>query len=101
MVEVAIKKIKAGSAFRVTDETRDPEDDTLVDPDGGVTITVVDPEGTEVVAGAAMTKQSTGVYYYNGTSTTSWVKGMYHVTTRATDGSKVSIKEDRKLFEIY
>lgn len=100
-MEVKITRMKAGTVVIVTDETRD-EDDALITPDGGVTMTITDPKGVEVVTDLAMTETSTGEWEKNWQSNASTSeKGMYAVVTKATHGSNVSIKEDRKAFELY
>lgn len=100
-MDVKIKKMKVGTAVIVTDETKD-EDDVLITPDGGVTMTITDPTGTEVVTDLVMAESSTGTWEKEWQSNISTSElGMYTVLTKATNGGKVSIKEDRKAFELY
>lgn len=100
MVEIKIKKLKAGSAVIITDETRD-SDDALTTPDGGVVMTITDPDGTVVADEVTMTEISTGKWEKDWASTVNSTKGMYVVETKATNESKDSIKENRKTFELY
>lgn len=64
---------------------------TLVDPDTGCTITIVDSRGTKVVDTIAMTKTDTGTYTYNYTTLVSSALGRYHGTLVAVDSSTNTI----------
>lgn len=101
MVEIKIKRVKQGSAIIISDETRDPETDELTTPDGGVAVTITDPDGTDVVDGSAMSETTTGKWILSYQIAADAVKGMYTVTTAATHGGKATKKEDRKAFEVY
>jgi hypothetical protein len=101
MVEPNIKRVKAGSAVYVSDETRNPATNALFAPDGGVKVSIYDYLGVAVVTAQVMTAVSTGKWAYSWQFTTASTKGMYTVVTTATHGSKASVKEDRKAFELY
>ncbi len=60
---------------------------TLTDPDTSMKITIVDPEGTTAVDAQTMTKDSTGTYHYDYTSTKI---GVYSVLYVAVNGTKTS-----------
>ena len=63
--------------------------DVLVDPTG-VTVDIYDPDGTQQVDGAAMTKSETGIYYYNyhaGATAAAMDKGKWRGVVTITDGS--------------
>jgi hypothetical protein len=63
--------------------------DVLVDPTG-VTVDIYDPDGTQQVDGAAMTKSETGIYYYNyhaGATAAAMAKGKWRGVVTITDGS--------------
>lgn len=99
-MEQSIYRVKAGSAFLVSDKTRNLSNQ-LFTPDGGVTYDIVDPDGTVVVDGAAMAEGTTGEWTATPQSTVSWVLGMYTLITYAVHGSKTSIKENKNAFELY
>jgi uncharacterized protein YfaS (alpha-2-macroglobulin family) len=67
-------------------------DGTLTDP-STVTITIVDPTGTEKVTDSAMTKKSTGIYQYDYTIASDAVAGIWTSEVKATSG-KPSIEQD-------
>ena len=101
-MEEKIKRIKAGSAVYISDETRNPATNLLFTPNGGVKVDIFDPDGTQVISSQPMTATATGIYAYSWQSNASTsVKGMYTVIITATHGSKASVKEDRKAFELY
>jgi hypothetical protein len=100
LMEEEIYRVKAGSAFLVTDETRDTDDD-LFTPDSGVTYDVIDPDGTVVVDGDSMTEGTTGIWTDTVQSTVAWVLGMYTVIAYASHGGVISIKENKNAFELY
>ena len=63
--------------------------EALVDPTG-VTVDIYDPDGTQQVDGAAMTKSETGIYYYNyhaGAAAAAMAKGKWRGVVNITDGS--------------
>jgi len=65
-----------------------------VDPITSITITITDPDGTEVVSGAAMSKSAVGQYYYDYTIPSGAVKGCYLVKVTVTDGARVTIEQE-------
>lgn len=66
----------------------------LTDPATSITVTVYDPSNTAVVSAQAMSKDSTGTYHYNYTSSASAIRGEYIVIYTATDGSEVTKQKD-------
>jgi hypothetical protein len=67
----------------------EPNDNSLVDPTA-IVISVVDPDGTTQVDETAMTKSTTGIYYYDyhrGTTTAAMDKGRWTGTVKVTDGT--------------
>jgi hypothetical protein len=58
----------------------------LNDPSGGVNIVIKNPSGGTTVSSTAMTKDSTGKYYYRWQTTTSLAVGDYVVEITA-DGA--------------
>ena len=72
---------------------------TKTSADTSMTITVQDPDGTDVVSLQAMTEDATGEYSYNSyTLPAAAVLGGYAVECIATNSSKVSIHGGR--FEV-
>uniref|UniRef100_A0A6M3ITN5 Uncharacterized protein n=1 Tax=viral metagenome TaxID=1070528 RepID=A0A6M3ITN5_9ZZZZ len=67
---------------------------TLVDPGTSILVTITDSAGTDVVDGAAMTKTSTGIYYYNYTPGAATVLGYYIIKYVTIDGGLTTIKRD-------
>ena len=61
---------------------------TLTDPDTSMKITIVDPEGTTAVDGVAMTKDSTGTYHYDYTTSKIGVFSIVYVAVNGTKTSK-------------
>ena len=100
MVQTTITRKKAGTSICITVNTTDCNDASLT-PSGGVAITIYDPKGVVVVSEGVMVEESTGVYRYHWQTTTSNELGMYKIKAVAVDGSKTSIFEDRKAFELY
>ena len=99
-MEENIYRVKAGSAFLISDETRNSAYQ-LFTPDTGVTYDLVDPDGTEVVSGASMSEGDTGEWTATAQSTVAWVLGMYTLITYAEHGGKISIKENKNAFELF
>ena len=64
---------------------------TLSDPSTSFEITIINPEGIEVIADVAMLKDSTGEYHYDYNSSLSNSVGTYTAVYTATDGTRVSI----------
>lgn len=66
----------------------------LVTPATSTTITITDPDGTEVVEAQAVTFDTVGTFRYLYTPAASPVLGAYHVRIVATDsGARVSITD--------
>lgn len=61
--------------------------DVLADPSVGVTITIKDPDDTELVTDASMTKQTVGKYYYDWQTTTALDEGIHTFEITADDTS--------------
>ena len=99
-MEEKITRIKAGSAFQVTDETRDT-DDLLFTPSAGVSYDVYDPTGALVATKAMTETATTGKWRGTTQSLVAWVLGMYMVTLNATHSGSLSIKENKNAFELY
>ena len=67
-------------------------DGALTDPTTSIEIIITDPVGKVVQALAAMSKYSTGKYYYTGyTIAADALTGVYDYEIRAADGTKKSI----------
>ena len=82
-----------GAVIPLEVELRDKDTGALKDPANGATITVVDPLGTKKVTAQAMTKVSTGIYYYNLTLATADESGTWEFEVTSTDGSKKSVEQ--------
>jgi hypothetical protein len=95
---MVIKKYTVGTAVRITAEMRD-SDNNLTDVSSAV-VTVYDPTETAKVTEAAMSKESTGVYYYVWQSSEDDAEGLYSpkVKSVASDGYISRKKID--LFEL-
>jgi len=68
--------------------------DALYDPDTSVKVAVWNSAGTAVLAASDMTKLSTGVYYYNLATTTSFVTGCYRVEYTTVNSGAISKAAD-------
>ena len=68
---------------------------TLQDPATSMNIVInrTYPNGAEVVASTAMTKDSIGTYHYDF-ATVGQVKGDYEAVYTATDGTRITIEKD-------
>jgi len=64
----------------------------LYDPSTSVTCSIWLPSGTLDVNASAMTKESTGKYYYDY-QTASKALGVYRARCTATDGTPITIEE--------
>jgi hypothetical protein len=91
---------RAGTTVRLSATFRDPVTGSLTDPDGGVTVTVWDPRGAMNVDAGTMTKQSTGVYYFNMQTATGWERGIYSVLTDGFHGTYHTLVE-ADLFKLW
>ncbi len=80
-----------GSTYRASVTVTDP-DTGLVTTPGSITCGFIDPSGN-AVAGAAMTNDSVGVYYYDYLIPASAVQGAWDVVITATSGVLVKITE--------
>lgn len=68
--------------------------DNLVDPTSIPLITIINPEGTEIVTEANETFEAVGTYFYPLVTTDSFVKGRYQIKHKVTDGVAVTIEWD-------
>jgi len=65
--------------------------DGAFDPDGGVVVSVLAPDGTAVVDQAAMTKTAVGAYTYDYHSAADAAHGLYEWRVKAVDGTRTTI----------
>jgi hypothetical protein len=66
------------------------QDGSLADPTNSITIDIYDPDGNHDVDGIAMTKSSTGIYYYyhhKGASEDPMDKGKWRGVVTTVDGT--------------
>lgn len=75
------------------------QDDVARDPATSMKIYIQDPNGTNVVDGEAMTKDSTGNYHYDYTPDADTTLGQYEVEYVATNGTRVSAQQDSFVLE--
>ena len=80
-------------------EIRDKDTGALADPATSVKVTVTDSIGTVKVNDLAMTKKSTGIFYYNLQLATADESGEWAARFKVTDGTKVSISDYTFLVE--
>ncbi len=71
-----VDRVYPGSTADIELKVRD-NSNNLTDLDGTPTITIVDPDGAEVVTDDSMTKESTGTYVYFYTTNESGPFGLY------------------------
>ena len=64
------------------------------DPSTSMKITITDFQNGFEVNDLAMTKDSTGEYYYDYTLDTDALKGYYTALYKATDGKRITIEKD-------
>jgi len=69
-------------------------DGTLVDPETSMKITIADSTNGAEVDNQAMSKDSTGKYHYDWTSTSANLMGVYKIKYIATNGTRISIQKD-------
>ena len=69
-------------------------DGNLADPSTSMKITITDNTNGIEVDDQAMTKDSTGIYHYDWTSSADAPLGIYYIVYTATDGSRISIEKD-------
>ena len=74
-------------------EIRDKDTGALSTPATSVTVTVTDSTGAVKVSNHAMTKKSTGIYYYNLQLVANNESGTWTARFKATDSAKVSITD--------
>ena len=88
-----------GTTIRLKATIKDA-DGALMDPGTSIQVSVTDPAGATALAGTAMTKSSTGVYYYDWQTSADATKGLYKQKVTAVDSSKTSIEVDDSAFEL-
>lgn len=98
---MAIKRYKIGTTIHFSCEVRDVAD-ALVNPDGGVVITVNDQDGNAVVSAQTMTNDGVGLFSYDWTTVVATHPvGIYKVTCKATSGAKFGIEVDDSALELF
>jgi hypothetical protein len=75
------------------------EDETLTDPDT-IVVSVGQSNKSKEVVEQAMTKYTTGKYYYIVQTTSSWEVGTYNVEVKATSGSYSDTEVAYNLFTL-
>ena len=89
-----------GTTIKLTLTVRSTTSPTgLVDPDGCV-LDIFGPDDEEILTGGAMSTDTTGIYYYNWTSSKDAHKGVYTARGRAEDGSPVEYSPDEYQFKL-
>jgi len=63
-------------------------------------ITIYDPVGTAVVSAAALTKSTTGKFYYVCQTLTTWMQGVYSSKVTGSDGSYHEVDIEASVFEL-
>jgi len=71
----------------------------LTTPATSMTITISDPVGTAVIAGANMTLDAVGTYHYDFAPAATATLGIYLVRYVATDGTRKTIQDDSFVLE--
>jgi len=99
-----MKKYDRGSSFYILVEFKEYipfEDSDYVDP-SAATITITDPDDTDVVDGANIlpNKSATGKYYYLVESLTTWITGDYKVTIESTEDSVDDVTVSNPEFQL-
>lgn len=94
-----ITRYKRGNCIRLKATIRDV-DNALFDPDTSVVVSV-ESGGTDYLTDQAMTKLSTGVYYYDWQTDADDVTGIYNMEVVSVDGSKTVVTDDNSAFELY
>ena len=61
-------------------------------------ITITDPDGTDVVSAAALTSSGVGQYYYICQTLVTWASGGYKVEVTASDGVNSDVTVDPQGF---
>jgi hypothetical protein len=86
-------ELLVGAVKKVYAEFRDPDTGALTDPSTvKISVEILNATVTDVLSAASMTKESTGLYYYNLSLATA---GPYVVMIVASDGT---IKEASRLY---
>lgn len=95
-------QIEAGSTIFIEVEVRDAglRSNPLADPADGVTITVTNPNGVDVVVNAPMSSLGSGRYTYNHSTTVNDLKGYWAISFKASEGSAVTISQNYQAFEL-
>jgi hypothetical protein len=93
------KKFTVGTAVRITVEIRDSSN-VLTDPAAAV-ITITDPDGTVKITEAAMSRQSTGIWYYIWQSSESDAYGLYCPKVKATASDGYISRKAVELFGLW
>ena len=88
-----MNEFQIGETIICTIEIKDA-DGAYVDPETSITITVLDASGATVVDAQAMVKDTVGKYHYDYTSEETAVRGVYHISYKATDGTRVTKTTD-------
>lgn len=97
---MAIKRYKRGTAIRLQNTIRDA-DGALYDPSTSISVELFDSDGNTVLSSTAMTKDSTGSYYYDWQSEVSNPLGYYQQVCTSVDGTKTSVDVDSEAFVLY
>jgi hypothetical protein len=64
------------------------------------TVTVTDPDSTDVVDAGALTKSAVGKYYHILQTTTGYVAGTYQVSVSSGDGSYTDVTTEAAAFSL-
>ena len=86
-------KLDAGETVVCSVEVRTSAG-VLTSPATSMTITIVDPGEVAIATNAAMTEDSTGNYHYDYNSASTAASGVYRVTYKATDGTRITMQKD-------
>ena len=100
---MSFKKIKQGSAVRLTLETREYDvswDLALSTPDTTINVTVKDSNGDTVVSDQAMTADATGKYRYYYQVGASAPVGFYRAIYKVVDGGVTTYATDHMAFKV-
>ncbi len=94
--------IRRGTEIYIEVEVRDRTStpSALLDPDGGVFITLKNPSGTAVLSLVAMSKKSAGVYAYRYQTTDASPLGVWSMFFKAVHGVAAFLERDQGAFEL-
>ncbi len=97
-----MRNIRAGTEIVITLDVRNGAEDppSPMNPSGGVSITLTDPNGVVTDNLQAMTNVEAGVYQYRKQTSSGDPKGVWTMSFRAINGGSTVVSQDYAAFKL-